>query len=128
MQNELYRLTFCENVLKIALGTQPQRPQLASEGFPGRLGFWMSGGRPGKNDVMRCCVVVDLVLHIFDAGVVRAVAGSCTLSDCCIYAVMLCCRFPSFMKFALAVLTRRSHLRRTDGRLLMMRSSVVLVQ
>ena len=37
MQNELYRLTFCENVLKIALGTQPQRPQLGSEGFPGSL-------------------------------------------------------------------------------------------
>ena len=38
MQNELYRLTFCGgNVLKIALGTQPRRPQLGSEGFPGRL-------------------------------------------------------------------------------------------
>ena len=83
MQNELYRLTFCENVLKIALGTQPQRPQLGSEGFPGRLVFWRSGVQPGKNDVMRCCVlVVDLVFLIFDAGVVRAVAGSCTLSDC----------------------------------------------
>jgi hypothetical protein len=37
MQNELYRLTFCENVLKIALGTQPQRPQLGSKGFPGKF-------------------------------------------------------------------------------------------
>ena len=90
MQNELYRLTFCENVLKIALGTQPQRPQLGSEGFPGWLVFLRSGGRPGKNDVMRCCVVVDLVFLVFDAGVVRAVAGSCTLSDCLRYAVMLC--------------------------------------
>ena len=60
MQNELYRLTFCENVLKIALGTQPQRrPQLGSEGFPGDGLFGRSGGQPGKNDVMRCCVVVD---------------------------------------------------------------------
>ena len=81
-QNELYRLTFCENILKIALGTQPQRPQLGSEGFPGRIVFWRSGGRPGKNDVMRCCVVVDLVFLVFDTGVVRAVAGLCTLSDC----------------------------------------------
>ena len=56
MQNELYRLTFCGNVLKITLGTQPRRPQLGSEGFPGsRLLELVSGGRPGKNDVMRCC-------------------------------------------------------------------------
>ena len=74
MQNELYRLTFCENVLKIALGTQPQRPQLGSEGFPGGVGFGRSEGCPGKSDVMRCCVEVDLMSRILENGVSRAVA------------------------------------------------------
>ena len=90
MQNELYRLTFCENVLKIALGIQPQRPQLGSEEFPGRLEVWRSGGRPGKNDVMRCCVDVDLMFRILGAGVSRAVVELCAVSNGWRYGVMLC--------------------------------------
>ena len=93
MQNELYRLTFCENVLKIALGTQPRRPELGSEGFPGGGLFLRSGGRPGKNDVMRCCVVVDREWAVFCTG-----GGRRTGCVSCFWCGWIQIRFPSLRK------------------------------